>query len=315
MILESVGNLLILQKILQVMADLILNGAGVALVTPFNADLSVDFESLEKVIEHIVDGGCDYIVALGTTAETPTLSYKEKIEVTKFVKNKINGKIPLVIGIGGNNTNGVIQDIATRDLEGYSAILSVTPYYNKPTQEGLFQHFKAISESSPLPIILYNVPGRTGVNLTAETTLRLSELPNICGIKEASGNIVQCEEILKKGNEGFFVTSGDDALTCDLMKKGGVGVISVLANAFPKEVKSLVRLCQQNNYPEASKLQNLLNPFIGNLFEDGNPAGVKAVLSKIGLLKNVLRLPLVPVSKRLDEKLEKEAKKLFDFNR
>ena len=294
------------------MADKKLNGLGVALVTPFKRDLSIDFNALGSVIEHIISGGCDYIVVLGTTSENPTLTSEEKREITKYVKIKTNGRVPLVIGIGGNNTSGVINDILHRDLEGYTAILSVTPYYNKPTQEGMFQHYKSIAAISPLPLILYNVPSRTGVNLTSATTLRLSEVPNIFGIKEASGNIGQSEEIIRKAKNDFLVISGDDALTYPLMEKGAKGVISVLANAFPKEVKELVNLCRDGNFSKAKEHQNTFNPFIKDLFEDGNPAGVKAVLSKMGLIENTLRLPLLPASKELEDKLEKKASELFN---
>ncbi|MCH5235465.1 MAG: 4-hydroxy-tetrahydrodipicolinate synthase [Muribaculaceae bacterium] len=293
------------------MADIRLSGLGVALVTPYKRDLTIDYEALERVIEHIIAGGCDYIVVLGTTAETPTLTKEEKIEIADFVREKVGGRVPLVIGIGGNNTYGLIEDISKRNLRGYTAILSVTPYYNKPTQEGLYQHFKAISESSPLPILLYNVPGRTGVNLTARTTLRLATLPNICGIKEASGNIEQSEEIISQCKDKFSLISGDDLLTYSLMKKGAIGVISVLANALPKEVKKLVTLCEERKLEEAEALQKSLNPIIGHLFEEGNPAGVKSMLSKMGLIENVLRLPLVAVSKEVEKKLD-EAKKTLE---
>ena len=293
------------------MAEKMLEGLGVALVTPFNKDTSIDYEALEKLIEHVIKGGCDYLVALGTTGETPTLSYEEKVVVTRFIREKSAERVPLVLGVGGNSTSKVVEDIKRRDLEGYSAILSVTPYYNKPNQEGLFLHYKAISEASPLPIILYNVPGRTGVNLSAKTTLRLSELSkNIIGVKEASGKLEQAEEIIKNAPTGFSVISGDDASVAPLMQRGATGVISVLANAFPTIMKQLVTLCREYKYEEANTLQLKLQSIIGHLFEDGNPAGVKALLSKMGIVENILRLPLVPASKETEEKLFKETEEL-----
>lgn len=293
------------------MAEKMLEGLGVALVTPFNKDTSIDYEALEKLIEHVIKGGCDYLVALGTTGETPTLSYEEKVVVTRFIREKSAERVPLVLGVGGNSTSKVVEDIKRRDLEGYSAILSVTPYYNKPNQEGLFLHYKAISEASPLPIILYNVPGRTGVNLSAKTTLRLSELSkNIIGVKEASGKLEQAEEIIKNAPTGFSVISGDDAAVAPLMQRGATGVISVLANAFPTIMKQLVTLCREYKYEEANTLQLKLQSIIGHLFEDGNPAGVKAILSKMGIVENILRLPLVPASKETEEKLFKETEEL-----
>lgn len=289
------------------MAEAKIDGLGVALVTPFREDLSIDYKSLGTIIEHIISGGCDYIVVLGTTAETPTLSLREKEEVARFICDITAGRVPLVIGIGGNNTKGVIDDIKSRNLTGYSAILSVTPYYNKPTQEGLFQHFKAIAEASPLPILLYNVPGRTGVNLTAKTTLRLARFSDkFCGIKEASGKLDQCEEIIKDAPAHFKVISGDDALVSKMMRIGGKGVISVIANAYPALMKEMVEDCQNSRRENADTCQEKLLPLIRDIFEDGNPAGVKAILAKMGMIRNVLRLPLVSVSKEVEKKLEKE---------
>ena len=293
------------------MSEIKLDGLGVALATPFKKDFSIDYEALEKLIEHVIEGGCDYLVVLGTTAETPTLSHDEKDELSRFIREKNAARLPLVIGIGGNDTMKVVSDIKRRDLEGYSAILSVTPFYNKPSQEGLYQHYKAITEVSPLPLILYNVPGRTGVNLTARTVLRLSEMSEkIIGVKEASGNITQSEEIINNSQRGFKVISGDDNLIYPLMQKGAVGVISVLANVFPKTAKQLVELCLSKHYNEAQSLQNQLQPMVRYLFEDGNPGGAKALLSRQGLMQNILRLPLVPVRKETEENLIKEAKKL-----
>lgn len=288
------------------MDDLKLNGLGIALATPFKRDFSIDYEALGKMINHTVSGGCDYIVALGTTAETPTLTVDEKQKVAKFIKEKTAGKVPLVLGIGGNCTDRVIKDISTWDLTGYSAILSVTPYYNKPTQEGLYQHFKTISEVSPLPLILYNVPGRTGVNLTAETTLRLSLLNNIIGIKEASGKLDQIKKIIKEGPDKFFVISGNDGDTTEVMKMGGNGVISVFANAMPDLMKKLVKFCQERQWSQAESLQSKMGNIIKHLFEEGNPAGVKVLLNKLGICENTLRLPLVQVSKNMEEKLISE---------
>ena len=294
------------------MEDVNFKGLGVALVTPFKKDRSIDFHAFEKLIHELMEGGCDYLVVLGTTAETPTLTPKEKAEVSKFVKDTVGGRLPLVIGIGGNNTYGIVDDIQTRDLDGYSAILSVAPFYNKPTQEGLFLHFKTISESSPLPIILYNVPSRTGVNITAETTLRLAEFsPKFCGIKEASGDLKQSEKIIKGAPEGFSLISGNDGDTFNLMKMGAAGVISVLGNAFPRKMKRLVDLCSEGRITEAGECQESLSKIIKYLFEDGNPAGVKAVLHRMGMMENVLRLPLVPVSRHNEENLIAEMQTLL----
>ena len=294
------------------MADVNLTGVGVALATPFKKDYSIDYKALERLLVKVITGGIDYLVVLGTTAETPTLTLEEKHELAKFIKDKTGGKLPLILGVGGNNTWGVVKDILSRDLSGYSAILSVAPYYNKPTQEGLFQHFKTISDASPLPIILYNVPSRTGVNLTPRTTLRLAEYSsNICGVKEASGNLLQAQEIINNSPSGFAVISGNDSDTFDFMKAGAQGVISVLANALPAEVKKVVDLCRENKFEEAQNYQNILGSIISPLFEDGNPGGIKALLSQQGLIENILRLPLVPVSKNVDDKLKKEISNLY----
>lgn len=297
------------------MVDAKVNGLGVALVTPFNKSLSPDFPALEKLIEHVIAGGVDYIVALGTTAETPSLSFEEKIELAEFIKLKVQGRVPLVIGIGGNNTMRIIKELETLDLNGYSAILSVVPYYNKPTQEGIFLHFSKIVEASPLPIILYNVPGRTGVNMTANTTVRLANLSDkFCGIKEASGNMLQAQEIIEKSPGHFSMISGNDSDTFSIMKNGGKGVISVLANAFPDEMKTLVDLCAKKDFVQAQRYQQTLTPFINHLFEDGNPAGIKAVLEKIGICENYLRLPLVPVSRKVKQKLYHDTTLLLGFD-
>lgn len=297
------------------MADTDFEGLGVALVTPFKEDYSVDFCALENLIDYIIEGGCDYIVALGTTAETPTLTSEEKKEITSFIKSKVAARVPLVIGIGGNNTKSVIEDISSRDLRGYSAILSVTPYYNKPTQEGLFQHYKTIVENSPLPIILYNVPGRTGVNLSSETTLRLANFSSdICGIKEASGNFEQCLKILNNSPKSFKLISGDDGAISKLMEIGASGVISVLANALPHTVKNLVEECKHKNFESAHIQQHDLDSLLKELFIEGNPSGIKALLSSRKMIKNTLRLPLVPVSNTVRQNLEKEASSLWVYN-
>ena len=220
------------------MTELNFKGLGVAMITPFKKNSSIDFDALSRLIDFQLNNGTDYIVALGTTAETPTLSKEEKKEVSRFIVNRVNGKIPIVMGVGGNNTSAVVDELKTTDFNGISAILSVTPYYNKPTQEGLYQHYKALSKASPLPIILYNVPGRTGVNMTSETTLRIAtDCNNVIAIKEASGKLDQIEEIIKRAPKGFSVISGDDAVTTAVIELGGIGVISVFGNAFPKEME------------------------------------------------------------------------------
>ena len=287
------------------MAELNINGLGVALVTPFKQDLSIDYEALKNIINHIVAGGCDYIVALGTTAETPTLSLEEKIILADFIRETVAGRIPLVIGIGGNNTKAVCDDIKSRDLKGYSAILSVTPYYNKPSQEGLFRHYMTIAEASSLPIILYNVPKRTGVNISPDTVVRLiSNSSNIKAIKEASDNFQQWKDLIEKTPDDFFVISGDDASIHPLMSLGANGVISVMANAYPSEVRKLVSLCEAKCHDKASELQDNFKSIISPLFEEGNPAGIKFALSYLGMIQNVLRLPLVPISESTAQKIK-----------
>lgn len=279
------------------MAHMNILGMGVALVTPFDKNKDIDYPALERVVNHIVDNGADFLVVLGTTGETPTLSADEKIAVAKYVKDKADGRIPLVLGLGGNNTAEVISQLKEWDLSGYSAILSVVPAYNKPPQEGIYMHFKAIAEASPLPVILYNVPGRTGVNMTADTTLRLArEVPGIIGIKEASGNLQQIQRLLREKPDSFTVLSGDDSLTYPLMTLGAQGVISVLGNAYTKDFADMVHLCLEGNYIEAVDYHYKFRDFIPLLFVDGNPAGVKYVLNKLGLIENELRLPLVPIS-------------------
>ncbi len=286
------------------MTHLNILGMGVALVTPFAANKDIDFPALERVIDHVVGNGADFLVVLGTTGETPALSADEKKAVKDFVRKKTNGRIPLVIGVGGNNTAEIVRELKESDFTGYSAILSVVPPYNKPSQEGIFQHFKAIAEASPLPVVLYNVPGRTGVNMTADTTLRLArEVPGIIGIKEASGDIHQLQRLLREKPDNFTVLSGDDGMTYPFMALGAQGVISVLGNAFPKEFSKMVHLCLEGNYIEAVDFHFKYRDIIRLLFSDGNPAGVKCVMHDMNLIENELRLPLVPVSAATAEEI------------
>lgn len=286
------------------MTNFELKGMGVALITPFKEDKSIDFLALGNLIEHLIEGKADYLVVLGTTGETPSLSASEKSEIKKFVKERVAGRIPLVLGMGGNNTMSLVEEIKSADLSGFEAILSVVPFYNKPSQEGLYQHFKHIAEASPLPVMLYNVPGRTGVNMTAQTTLRLAhEFPNIIGIKEASGNFVQIEEIIKNKPSGFQVISGDDGITYPLMTLGAVGVISVIGNAFPRQFGKMVRLCLAHKYDEALPIHFKFTELFNLMFVDGNPAGVKCALNALGMISNELRLPLVPTRVSTNEKI------------
>lgn len=293
------------------MAHINILGMGVALITPFTSSKEIDYPALERVINHVIGNGADFLVVLGTTGETPTLSPEEKLSVMKFVKDKVDGRVPLVIGMGGNNTAEIVRQVSETDLEGYSAILSVVPYYNKPSQEGIFCHFKAIAEASPLPVILYNVPGRTGVNLDADTTLRLArEVPNIIGIKEASGRINQIERLLREKPENFKVLSGDDGMTYPLMTLGAEGVISVLGNAYPADFSEMVHLCLEGNYIEAVDYHYKFRDIIRLLFADGNPAGVKCVMHDMGLIENELRLPLIPVTDSTADEILRWVKKL-----
>lgn len=276
-------------------AALDLKGMGVALVTPFHHDKTIDFDALGKLIEYQLEGGVDYLVVLGTTAETPTLSANEREAVRTFVAEKVAGRVPLVLGCGGNNTMAVIEEMLATDLRPFSAILSVVPFYNKPSQEGIYAHYSAIAQASPLPIILYNVPGRTGVNMTAETTLRLAKAhPNIIGIKEASGNISQMDAIIKSKRPDFMVISGDDGITYPLITLGAVGVISVIGNAFPREFAEMVRLALAGKLDRALTIHHRFTELFSLLFVDGNPAGVKCLLNLMGHIENELRLPLVP---------------------
>ena len=277
---------------------------GVALITPFKQDKSIDFPALARLVEYIIQNKADYLVVLGTTAETPTLSEEEKDEVRRFVAERVRGRIPMVLGVGGNSTKGVVDYLNSHDLHDFTAILSVVPYYNKPSQEGIYQHYKAIAQASTLPIILYNVPGRTGVNMTAQTTLRLArEFENIIAIKEASGNITQMDDIIKNKPEDFMVISGDDGITFPLITLGAVGVISVIGNAFPKEFSKMVRLALEGDFQRALLIHHRFTELFSLLFVDGNPAGVKCLLNAKGMIENELRLPLVPTKITTYEKI------------
>ena len=281
-------------------------GVGAAMITPFKPNGECDMEALGHMLNYVIEGGTDYIVALGTTAETPTLSPDEKSHILDFTRECVAGRKPIVVGAGGNDTAKVIRQINSMNLDGVSAILSVTPYYNKPSQDGLYLHYKAVAESSPLPIILYNVPGRTGVNMTAETTCRLAaDCPNIVAVKEASGKIDQIDQIIKNCPKDFVVLSGDDGMTVDVMRKGGDGVISVAVNAFPKRFSHVVYLAKQGLFDRAAEAYEPLHEAVCALFEQGNPTGVKAALAIMGHINNTLRLPLVPATDLLNKKLEK----------
>lgn len=277
---------------------------GVALITPFKEDGSVDYPALTRMVDHLVQNGADFLCVLGTTAETPTLTTEEKREITRLVVERVNGRIPIMLGCGGNNTQAIIDSLKNDDFTGIDAILSVVPYYNKPSQEGIYQHYKAIAESTDLPIVLYNVPGRTGVNMTAETTLRIArDFKNVIAIKEASGNITQMDDIIKNKPENFDVISGDDGITFPLITLGAVGVISVIGNAFPKEFSRMTRLALQGDYANALKIHHSFTELFSLLFVDGNPAGVKAMLNAMGMIENRLRLPLVPTRITTFEKM------------
>jgi 4-hydroxy-tetrahydrodipicolinate synthase len=282
-----------------------LAGTGVAIITPFKKNADVDFDALSKLIDYIIDNGVEYIVTLGTTGETPTLSKKERSEIAAFTSQKINGRVPLVLGIGGNNTKEVINHFSDFPFENVTAILSSSPSYNKPSQEGIFQHYKALSDAAPLPIIIYNVPGRTGSNITADTTLRLArECENIQGIKEASGNITQGMYILKNRPDDFLVVSGDDHISLPLIACGANGVISVAANSFPRDSSDMVRAALKNDFINAQRLHYKLLEAYDLLFVENNPAGIKAFLYELKLIENELRLPLVPLSTPVHEKVK-----------
>jgi 4-hydroxy-tetrahydrodipicolinate synthase len=281
-----------------------LRGTGVALVTPFKQDESIDWNALEKVIDHVIAGGINYVVSLGTTGETPTLSAEEKLDLIKFTFEKVNKRVPVVIGIGDYNTRDVVKRLETCPLDEAAAVLSVAPYYSKPSQEGLFQHYKAVAEASPKPIILYNVPGRTGRNMTAQTTLRLAhEVPNIVAMKEASGDMEQCMQIIKDKPEGFLVISGDDMLAAAQVAMGMDGLISVAANYFAKDTTDMITAALNNNMPASRALHYKMYNAFQLMFEENNPAGVKAFMAADGLVQNQFRLPVVPVSSGLEARI------------
>lgn len=288
-----------------------IQGAGVALITPFHADGSIDFETLGNLIEFQISEGMDYLVSLGTTGETATLSSEEKKKVWQFTKDKVKGRVPLVAGIGGNNTLEIVEAVKNFDTEGFCAILSVSPYYNKPTQEGIYQHYKAIAEVSKLPIILYNVPGRTGSNISAETTLRLAkEFKNIVAIKEASGNFAQFSEILRDKPGHFQLISGDDPATLPMMALGAIGIISVVGNAYPKYVSTLAHLCAEGMYSEARDIHYKLLEITELCFVEGNPCGVKYILKELGFGEDYVRLPLVRVSSKTQQRIQEAMRSL-----
>ncbi len=293
------------------MKDFNVKGVGVALVTPFDKQGNVNFIGLEKLINHVIDGGVDYLVCLGTTSEYPTLTERERIAIKEFIIETNNNRVPIVLGMGGNNTTELINHITKMDYHGISAILSVSPYYNKPSQKGLAEHFRLVASSCPLPVIIYNVPGRTGGNISAETTLKLAEeCPNIVAIKEASGNMTQCMEILRQKPKGFELLSGEDALTLPLMSMGAKGVISVTANAMPKQVSEMVNLASKDNCKKATLIHNQLLPLTNALFEEGNPSGVKSALEILGICQNNVRLPLSKISKTLHNKIQSLIKEI-----
>lgn len=286
-------------------------GTGVALVTPFKKDFSVDTEALKKIVQHVTEGGVEYLVVLGTTAESATLSPEEKELVINTVVTANAGKLPLVLGVGGNNTLKVVEELKTRDLSKFQAILSVSPYYNKPTQEGIYQHFKMVSEASPIPVIVYNVPGRTASNMLPETVLRLAnDFKNIIGIKEAAGDIVQAMKLIQHKPKDFLVISGDDMITLPMVLAGGAGVISVIGEGYPKEFSEMVRLGLQRKVDEAYALHYKLMDSIDMIFEQGNPGGIKEIFKSLGLSENTVRLPLVNVNESLANRLDSFTKQL-----
>ncbi len=286
-------------------------GTGVALVTPFKKDFSVDTEALAKITNYVIEGGVEYLVILGTTAESATLNAEEKELVIETIVTANNGRVPMVLGVGGNNTAKVVEELKTRDLSRFAAILSVSPYYNKPTQEGIYQHFKAVSEASPISIIVYNVPGRTASNMLPSTVIRLAkDFKNIIGIKEAAGDIVQAMKLIQTKPEGFLVISGDDMITLPMVLAGGAGVISVIGEGFPKEFSEMVRLGLNKKVVEAYKIHYKLADSIDMIFEQGNPAGIKEVFKHLGLSENTVRLPLVTVDENLSGRLSNFIKNL-----
>ncbi|GHA57516.1 4-hydroxy-tetrahydrodipicolinate synthase [Pontibacter akesuensis] len=282
-----------------------LRGTGVALITPFTKELAVDYEALHKLLDFVLDGGVNYLVINGTTAESVTTTAEEKATILQFVKKHVKGRVPLVYGLGGNNTQHLLETIAFTDLEGIEALLSVSPYYNKPSQQGIYQHFVQVAEASPIPVLLYNVPGRTGSNMTAETTLKLATHQNIIGIKEASGNLEQCMVIAKHKPNDFMLISGDDLLTVPMISFGADGIISVLANAFPGKFSNMVQLALDGKFRESSELLLDFVDMNPLMYEEGNPVGVKAVLQRFGVCGATVRLPLLEASAGLKDRLFK----------
>lgn len=288
-------------------------GTGVALVTPFKKDFSVDTEALTRIVNYVIDGGVEYLVVLGTTAESATLNKEEKELVIQTIVAANNGRLPLVLGVGGNNTMKVVEELKTRDFSAFQAILSVSPYYNKPTQEGIYQHFKAVAEASPVPVLLYNVPGRTASNVLPATAIRLAnDFKNIVGIKEAAGDIVQAMKLIQQKPKDFLVISGDDMVTLPMVLAGGAGVISVIGEGFPKEFSEMVRLGLQRKVDEAYQLHYLLADSIDMIFEQGNPAGIKAIFKALGLSEDTVRLPLVNVNEDLAKRINDFVKKIVN---
>jgi 4-hydroxy-tetrahydrodipicolinate synthase len=287
------------------------SGTGVAIITPFRNDGSIDFKSLGKLLDHLVKGGVNYIVALGTTGESVTLSKDEKKAIINFVTDSMCGKVPVVVGIGGNNTEEVLDSIRHTDFQGIDGILSVAPYYNKPSQQGLYLHFKAIATASPVPVIIYNVPGRTGSNISADTTVKLAtDCKSIIATKEASGNLAQIMQIVKFKPKNFQVISGDDALALPIVAMGGSGVISVAANAYPRQMSEMIGQALKGDFSKACTIHYKLLDIINAMFEEGNPSGIKALLEIIKIAPNNLRLPLAPVSDALYSKLDLLARKM-----
>ena len=289
----------------------IFKGLGIALITPFTADGAVDYAALKRLVRFQLDNGADFLCILATTGETPTLTAEEKTNIKNLVIELVNGQVPILMGCGGNNTAAVVEELRTADWHGIDGVLSVCPYYNKPSQEGLYQHFKAIASATSLPVVLYNVPGRTGINMKAETTVRLArDCQNIVAIKEASGSLEQVDEILKNAPKDFADISGDDALTYPMVACGAVGVISVIGNALPREFSKMLRLEFNNEFAAARKIHHKFTDLFSLLFVDGNPAGVKAMLSEMGFIENVLRLPLVPTRITTKQRISEILKEL-----
>ena len=286
------------------MATNIFKGLGIALVTPFKTDGSIDYVALKRLIEYQTDNGADFLCILGTTSESPCLDQEERAEIKRFVVEANQGRLPVLMGCGGNNTMAVVKELQSFDLRGVDGILSVCPYYNKPSQEGLYRHFKMIADNCPLPVVLYNVPGRTGINMKSETTIRLAtDCKNIIAVKEAGGSLEQVDEIIKNKPKHFEVISGDDALTFPMIASGAVGVISVIGNALPKEFSRMIRLEFKGEYEPARKIHHQFTELYKLLFVDGNPAGCKALLNDMGMIENVLRLPLVPTRIETKQKM------------